>query len=1120
MKRNRFVCALMAVVIFMSCFPITSSGAELITHEEPMGEPTEIKLEAETLMITTAGSWGISEARKTSDKDCSNGAFYFVQAANSDNGISWEEVKENVVTFSLGYLDEGNYHIYIKSKDNKDRGTYRFSVDGKSLGEPVDMYIPESSYTTSYGSYVEHELGTVAHSGGELIVNAKLIGQNEGASGRYGLVADYFRIVEDKAVNRIYGMYFNPDTWEGKGGTVTISDGWIKSSLRGSVEQAGAVYSTKVGSFVRFQPDALPAGWYSVQFWNIAAGQSTMRMTATINANGITETLRPAAGTSNGWSELGVFYFAGGDTEEYLQFTVTTEGMYSRVADVQFVPALDPGYQAVIWNNEDSCYTETGTWSSVNGVGYDESASRKTTDSDASATWADYPPATSNYQLYYWNPVPVDGENRAALRFQVSSQDGNWRFALEPDSARSGWVKIGTIKAAEGTMLSISVTLAGDGVAYADALMLRATDAQADDVYFPGSGDSTDPAIFVNQLGYDIGYSKHATVVNLKDGTPFQVIERETGKVAFSGTVKGAWGDTVQGGIIDFTELEPDKTTTYYISCGGVNSFDFGIGKNLIYRRTVQQALQFMEETRQDYNVGGDTGYAWRDSHQFSFELNSLVMQYMANPALYNNLTGGISDAAKCVYSELKTQGEDEPDIVWLIKFGAMRYYKLGMSGKDLHMLIKEQLAYFLYVYPEISKWVDPDFYEEVRDFTLEIWGENRCNLQWYPVSGTNHNLYALQTVFGGLKGSQPPGHSIIPNLLMFEVAKRDGLGDVMAERFFQAAYENCAYLISDDFDLTDPYYNKGQRMSEYIMGLSLSYFLEEYPDRTPAGLKEKLIEWAEVNLSRMDNLWEMRMAVAPSDLTKGYTYHTDAKKGKPVDKIFWTGAAYAIADGQNPAPKNEPGNQAGLQAIAYAVARVLDDEAVCSGLMNMGVAAIDDLLGRNPTGRSAFYNFVRDFEGADLGWWTEPMGGYGALYNCTAVIDANAPEATYPYAPENYNQGYTEGWVAYNTAWNHSLAYSSADATTLTVSKTKGQVGERVRITLDAPINLDDDRIESATVWVTDANGGKNSVLLTETVADSSVFEGEIELPNSPTITVSYGIGIFCQSAEISVMN
>lgn len=86
-----------------------------------------------------------------------------------------------------------------------------------------------------------------------------------------------------------------------------------------------------------------------------------------------------------------------------------------------------------------------------------------------------------------------------------------------------------------------------------------------------------------------------------------------------------------------------------------------------------------MNQSRQDtFDVGGGTGYAWRDSHQFSFELNSLVLQYMANPSAYDRMPYSIYSIANCQYPDLRTQ--NEPDIIWLMKFAAERYYDLKVN--------------------------------------------------------------------------------------------------------------------------------------------------------------------------------------------------------------------------------------------------------------------------------------------------------------------------------------------------------------------------------------------------------------------------------------------------------
>ena len=538
---------------------------------------------------------------------------------------------------------------------------------------------------------------------------------------------------------------------------------------------------------------------------------------------------------------------------------------------------------------------------------------------------------------------------------------------------------------------------------------------QAEDLTLAGTTpEIKDPEIFVNQIGYGNGTSMRATIPNA-DGKEFKVVNRATGEAAYTGTVVG--------GIADFTGLETQADTDFYLTCAGKQSYTFTVGTNLIQRRSVKNALAFMSETRSDGfkrgggsgNAGNGSGVGWRDSHQFSFELNGLVLQYMANPSVYDNMPHSIVGLDSCDYADLQTQ--NEPDIVWLIKFAARRYYDVGTKmGQKLHMLLKEQLAYYLYLAPELIArgWESAEFYQKVRDYTISVWGKDEqptnYQTQWYWVDGTNHDLYSVQKVFGGLKGSQPMGHSIVPNLMMYEVAKRDGLGDAVAEKFLKAAVDNCAYTVSntDGNDICDPYFCKGQRMSEYVTIPALDYFVEMCPggETLKAQVKDKIAQWATVNIARGNSLWDIRKAVCLADLSS-YTFHTS---GNTIDQEYWTGAAYALADGQNPSttPKNEPGNQAGLQAAMYAAARVLKDDAETTNRLHaLGVAAIDDLFGRNPTGTAAFYHFKRDFTGGDAGWYKQYQGGAGRLEGCTAVIDANAPEFCYRNGGYNPSKDY-----------------------------------------------------------------------------------------------------------------
>ena len=56
----------------------------------------------------------------------------------------------------------------------------------------------------------------------------------------------------------------------------------------------------------------------------------------------------------------------------------------------------------------------------------------------------------------------------------------------------------------------------------------------------------------------------------------------------------------VENNIADFTQLDTDADTDFYITCGGAESYVFTIGENIIQRRSVKNALAFMDEVRSD----------------------------------------------------------------------------------------------------------------------------------------------------------------------------------------------------------------------------------------------------------------------------------------------------------------------------------------------------------------------------------------------------------------------------------------------------------------------------------------------------------------------------------------
>lgn len=746
-------------------------------------------------------------------------------------------------------------------------------------------------------------------------------------------------------------------------------------------------------------------------------------------------------------------------------------------------------------------YRENGTgWTDGEGLcDYDgESSVRVTSVKGDSAIWDFYPPqltkGEANYMLSVW--VPENLEGAGTVTFTVNATGGKWTREADQKTAGGSWVKLAVIKAQADTSVNVLLTAPEGICTAAAALKVEKTTSTMDAPdKEQGGEDTTNVNLYINQSGYDTEDSKRATITNVEDGTQFQVKAKTDDSVVYTGTTEN-W-------IADFSDFRPEEKSDYYLECKGKKSYDFTIAKNWMQHVSVKPALDFMEQSRSDAWEYGKKGIGWRDGHQFSFELPSLVLQYMANPSYYDQMERNVYRISETEYENLRTQ--NEPDIIWLMKFGAERYYDWHVNeGRALHGLIKEQLAYFLYLYPEIRAYVTEEDYERIRDMTIEVWEDSTAPAaekdMWWNIQGEKHNLLEVQDVVGEIKGGYPPAHSIVPNLMMYEIVRRDGLGD--GEKYFQAAYDNCVYVL-EHFNITDTRYSKGQRMSEHVVMENLAYFQEMYPDRAPGNLKSEIARWASVMTARSNNQWDMRMAASVA-------------AGDSSD--YWTGAKWAYDQGQWTSIMNECGNEAGLQSAMYAAGRVLGgmEEEM---LQTIGDAAIDNMFGRNPSGRMFFYDAIRDIEGADLGWYKKYAGGNGVLGDVAGRIDGSPKEASYPYNPDA-DPGYTEGWIAYNSAWNASLAYEAADKILVSTDVSKVEAGNPIQITMTSAANLDYSQVETAEVVVTNTMTGESEkVTVTENAEDGSYFTGTYIVPDTTCkLEISYGYGIFKKTAEVLV--
>jgi hypothetical protein len=150
--------------------------------------------------------------------------------------------------------------------------------------------------------------------------------------------------------------------------------------------------------------------------------------------------------------------------------------------------------------------------------------------------------------------------------------------------------------------------------------------------------------VFLNQSGFDLFGIKRFTAPLAKDGAAFTITRKGNTDVLHKGHINSHIGD--------FSEFRPAADYgPYVVHVDGENghgfSVPFYIGPNWMERVSYQPAINFMVDTRcwfgdsrlfkpTDQSPGcPHLGVAWRDSHQMSFEIPSLLHLYFSNPSAF-----------------------------------------------------------------------------------------------------------------------------------------------------------------------------------------------------------------------------------------------------------------------------------------------------------------------------------------------------------------------------------------------------------------------------------------------------------------------------------------------------
>ncbi|MBC9915309.1 hypothetical protein [Chitinophaga varians] len=578
--------------------------------------------------------------------------------------------------------------------------------------------------------------------------------------------------------------------------------------------------------------------------------------------------------------------------------------------------------------------------------------------------------------------------------------------------------------------------------------------------------------VCVNQTGYNTSAPKRFTVPTAPQGSVDFYITTGAGNTPL---YKGK----THNGIGDFTGFRPaDPTQTYVIQVKGGRlpdgtSYPFRIAPFLIEKEGLAPSVWFMNDCRSVTGVHHSAygGCPWRDGTYYAYEVPSLIWMYLSNPAAYNNMPATVSyDSLKAMVMKPdfklikgladetalastrkyfttvdKPLGKQIPDVLMNVHWG-IGYYLMNPETKDpsgdslprqLHPQTLAQFAFFLYAYPYVDKWFSRELYQQALYFARSNWEKV--------------GLLEVQREVGSSKGRHAPGFSVLPNLLMYEVAKREKLPGAAA--YLQAANKQVAWII-DSLNFEDPLVTKGQRMSEHMLMSGIAIYLLRYKDQAPAGLQAKIEQWADIVVRRSDNAWDFRK------------YDGDTA---------WAVPSY-----------NEVGNVAGFPASALLAASIVKNPAKKQRLEQIAYAHFDNLYGRNPLNAHAAHHPEKGFRGISKGY----PNGYiedvtARLELCRGSLSCVPGTEMYPFHPLGKDR-HLEGWIAHNTAWNMSLAVLSW-YDNHPVSFTRKQDG--LYISWQAPVT----GLLPLTVFV---NGEKKGVI--SLTAGSQEFKGVLKVAQS----------------------
>jgi len=616
---------------------------------------------------------------------------------------------------------------------------------------------------------------------------------------------------------------------------------------------------------------------------------------------------------------------------------------------------------------------------------------------------------------------------------------------------------------------------------------------------------------FVNQAGYNTGETKRFVCYGAPDNTPFRILNAKTAEVVFEGKMLNNQGW--------FSEFNPLTAGVEYVAEveGRGKSVPFWIAGHLMEKVSSKLAYDFFADVRGYENLatydmskvyGGGPS---RDGGAYGLEAVFEVLQYAANPALYDNWKSELGD-------------KNIPDLVDLILWHAEFAYKyvdyngptgyrhgsLGYEGKPRmnydYWNTLDQLAAVCAAYHTFLKpWLPEEKYRQYRKACLDNWEKyDRQKVVRYWT-------YSLKWVDQGFQEFNEMGNaygqSVFSNLFMYLCEKNEKDGH--PQKFLKYAQESAQDIITN-WDFNNPRHMWWIRNAEHITPQALAFFLMAVPGEAPVGTKEKLAAWAVHMKQKTSNFWKYRM-------------HSETE---------WAHAK-----------TKELGGAPALGGSMFAVAHLLADPE----LRSLGWSQVDFVFGVNPVG--AHLSNKSDervkiggfWDGVEEGWPQAHPDGYGLLGLVRGTLDGTPLDSQFPIAKqvekiigENNGQVFgknayaTEGWCVSNRGWEATVTFATLGTQHIRILDETGQKvvstarpGQIITVELNAALNMDWNKADTGRVEIAPGKGTSSSLEVTESAANTGVFTAKYKIPDLKSgdkLDVSYGYLGFEAKAVINI--